>query len=54
MEQYAWALAIIVCILLVYLLSVICIQLTFDTINNIRYSRVKKQIEELESKLSKF
>ena len=54
MEQYAWTLAIIVCILLVYLLSVICIQLTFDTINNIRYSRVKKQIEELESKLSKF
>lgn len=54
MEQYAWTLAIILCVLLTYLLIVICIQLTFDTINNIKYSRVKKQIEELESKLSKF
>lgn len=54
MEQYTWTLAIILCVLLTYLLIVICIQLTFDTINNIKYSRVKKQIEELESKLSKF
>lgn len=54
MEQYAWTLAVIVCILLVYLLTVICIQITFDTFNNIKYSRIKKQIEELESKLYKF
>lgn len=54
MESYVWTLAIIICVILIYLLAVICIQLTFDTINNIRYSKVKKQIEELESKLSKF
>jgi hypothetical protein len=49
-----WTLAIIVSLLLVYLLGVICVQITFDTINNIKYSKIKKQIEELESKLSKF
>lgn len=49
-----WTLAIIVSLLLIYLLGVICVQITFDTINNIKYSKIKKQIEELESKLSKF
>jgi len=53
METIMWILATIACVIILYLLIIMCIQLTADAINNIKYSKIRKQIEELENKLSK-